>query len=1042
VLLRLLEDTLDVPRFIARPALRAALWHVIFVGSVTIIKSGTNALYLARADPQKLPLLYVAVAVLVGLVTSILARLLSRHPPARVLVIGVVGAAVAIIASTTAAALGVPGATAVVYVVGEAAATSGSVLFWARVMDAFQSRDQKKVVGLVGAGGMLGAAMGGLLIRFIADATGVVLPMIVSALAFVIALPLLRALRSRGERVAQNESDLLPALKYLVGRGFPVAVAILVVLLAALGAATDFVFRTAAAETRTETELAALFGLLNAAVGIVVVFFQVSLTTRILSRLGVFTFVAIVPSLLVAISVGHVVLPWSFELLLVMKGVEMAGAYSLNQTAVSLLYNPMPGELRSQVRTLIDGAVKKSGAAFAGFVLAGLAAFAPIVVGSWLVAITAGATLLLLPILRARYLGALDDKLGQKKRAQPGAIDPSDKVTQNALRSALLLDDADYVLAALTALGAGYVLSPKEIGHLMEHPEERVRTAALRHMPMAPDPALTARLFEIARAQGPRRPRAEAVRALARLQGKSAPEVVRPFLDDNEPGVVSAAIESALTVADDPAARARLASLIEDLPQRSLAWRREIARLLGALGDTRYDGTLARLIEDRDPTVRSLAIAAAGRERHAAHLPLLIEHLGDRRVRVQAMQAIARYGDDAVDALKAAVDDKGLPVTVRMHLPRVLEAIGTEAAARALLFTNPKDDAYLQQRIAASLVQIVAANPGVPVDKKRTDEAIGRRLVAYDAYDEAQLDLDADDAPALMLLKRIVRDRCAQNLKIALDLLGIHRGLQRMQTVYGGLGSGREGDLRHDALELLDASLSGDPLRADFLSLLERKVTPRTPEDARRRAVALCGSRDPLLRGIARRTLLLLGDGDSAAHAPPRAVGPGALELEGEDMAENLVERLFLLEHVDLFEGLATDDLAAIATIASELTLAPGSYLYREGENGTQLYVIIEGDVELTRGGRPVMKLRAGESAGQVSFLDRGPRPVTARVAGAAPARFLVVERDLFMDLLADRPGLMHAFFGVLAARIRTLIERDASHGAEPAGRRRVPTSV
>lgn len=1055
-MLRRLEALLDVPAFIARPALRAALWHVIFVGAVTVIKSGTNALFLARADPQRLPLLYVAVAVVVALTTSLLARLLTTSSPARVLTIGVIGCAVAIIASTVAAAAGVPGATAVMYVVGEAAATSGSVLFWARVMDAFQARDQKKVVGVVGAGGMLGAALGGLGIRLTAEYTGVVVPMIVSAIAFVVALPLLRALRSRGERVARDDADLLPALKYLGTRGYPIAVASLVVLLAATGAATDFVFRTASAEARTETEMAALFGMLNAVVGIVVVIFQLSLTSRLLSRLGVFAFVAFVPSLLVATSLLHVMLPWSFGILLVMKGIEMAGAYSLNQTAVSLLYNPMPGELRSQVRTLVDGAIKKAGAAFAGLVLGALAFLAPVLVGSWLVAIVAGATLLLLPLLRARYLEALDDKLGQKQRSPKftargaGAIDPSDKVTQSALRHALFAFDADRVLAALGALGDSYVLAPREITALVEHPEERVRTAALQHMPSLHDPKLVDKLLAIARADGPRRPRAEAVRALAKLEGARAPEVVAPFLDDAEPGVVAAALEVSLRGADGSEAtrigvpslaRSRLESILTDVETRSLAWRREISRLLGALADTRYDGVLARLIGDDDETVRALAIGAAGREKHSAHLPLLIEHLGDRRVRFQAMQALAKFGDGAVDALKAALDNQRLPVTVRMHIPRVLENVASEAAARALLFSNPKDDAYLLRRIAASLVQIVARDPGVPVDKKRTDEAIGRRLVAYSAYDDARRDLESEDAPHFTLLRRAVRDRCSQNLKLALDLLGVHRGLVRMQAVYDGLESGREG-ARHDALELLDVALTGDPLREDFLALLERKDSLRSRDAARERAHALCRSKDPLLRGIARRTVSLLGeevtDPTGLTLQRRQSVGPGAMELEGADMAENLVERLFLLEHVDLFEGLSTDDLAAIAAIASELGLAPGAFLYKEGESGTQLYVIIEGDVELTRVGRHIMKLRAGESAGQVSFLDRGPRPVTARVADK-PARFLVVEREHFMDLLADRPGLMHAFFGVLAARLRALIERD-SH--DPSGRRRIPTSV
>ncbi|MCC7109369.1 MAG: hypothetical protein IT382_08785, partial [Deltaproteobacteria bacterium] len=306
-MLRFFEEALGVPRFVARAAVRAALWHLIFVGAVTVIKSGTNALYLARADPSKLPLLYVAVAAVVALVTSVLARLLSRNDPARVLDVGIVAAAVAMIATTAAAVLGVPGAPAATYVVGEAAATSGSVLFWARIADAFQTRDQKKVVGLVGAGGMLGAALGGLLMRLIAESTGVAAPMVVSAVLWVATLPLLGLLRSRGTAVTKADGELLPALRYLSGRGYPVMVATLVVLLAATGAATDFVFRTASAETRSEAEMAGLFGLLNTGVGVVVVAFQLSLTTRFLGRLGVFAFIAIVPVLLVATSAASMI---------------------------------------------------------------------------------------------------------------------------------------------------------------------------------------------------------------------------------------------------------------------------------------------------------------------------------------------------------------------------------------------------------------------------------------------------------------------------------------------------------------------------------------------------------------------------------------------------------------------------------------------------------------------------------------------------------------------------------------------------------------
>ena len=285
----------------------------------------------------------------------------------------------------------------------------------------------------------------------------------------------------------------------------------------------------------------------------------------------------------------------------------------------------------------------------------------------------------------------------------------------------------------------------------------------------------------------------------------------------------------------------------------------------------------------------------------------------------------------------------------------------------------------------------------------------------------------------MSLLLRAVRDRCRQNLQVALDLLGIHRGLDRMRSVHSALEKRAEA---HDALELLDVALAGDPMRPALLSLLERRAERRKTGAGRAQVRRLCRSRDPLLRGIARHTLVFKLEDTLAGSI--EGSGLSAIEIEGEDMPASLVERLFLLEHVDLFEGLPTDDVAAIAAIASELTLPMGALLYREGENGTQLYVIIEGMVELTRGGKPLMTLATGESAGQVSFLDQGPRPVTA--TASRPSRLLVVEREAFMDLLADRPGLMHAFFGVLAARLRTLIEREAS--AKPELRRRAPTSV
>ncbi len=85
--------------------------------------------------------------------------------------------------------------------------------------------------------------------------------------------------------------------------------------------------------------------------------------------------------------------------------------------------------------------------------------------------------------------------------------------------------------------------------------------------------------------------------------------------------------------------------------------------------------------------------------------------------------------------------------------------------------------------------------------------------------------------------------------------------------------------------------------------------------------------------------------------------------------------------------------------------------------------MVQSGRVDLFKDDRFVMTLEEGESAGQVSFLDRGPRPVTARVSTKEPARVLSIERGDLMDLFADRPALMQTFFGVVGARLRALLE-------------------
>lgn len=139
-------------------------------------------------------------------------------------------------------------------------------------------------------------------------------------------------------------------------------------------------------------------------------------------------------------------------------------------------------------------------------------------------------------------------------------------------------------------------------------------------------------------------------------------------------------------------------------------------------------------------------------------------------------------------------------------------------------------------------------------------------------------------------------------------------------------------------------------------------------------------------------------------------------------MARTVLERVFLLQSVQLFRGLSVDDLAAVAAITTHGHAEPREVIYAEGTLGDTMYMIISGELHLLHGGQTLMDLQAGDSFGQTSILDGGPRPVTA-MAGDEGVDFVRLERQPFMDLMADRAQLMQAMLAELGSRIRELIE-------------------
>jgi CRP-like cAMP-binding protein len=83
------------------------------------------------------------------------------------------------------------------------------------------------------------------------------------------------------------------------------------------------------------------------------------------------------------------------------------------------------------------------------------------------------------------------------------------------------------------------------------------------------------------------------------------------------------------------------------------------------------------------------------------------------------------------------------------------------------------------------------------------------------------------------------------------------------------------------------------------------------------------------------------------------------------------------LRDVSLFEGLADDDVAAMAERMEERTVGAGEHLAREGASGYFFFVIFEGRAEVDRGGDVVASLGPNDFFGETAIVDAVRRNAT-----------------------------------------------------------------
>ena len=129
------------------------------------------------------------------------------------------------------------------------------------------------------------------------------------------------------------------------------------------------------------------------------------------------------------------------------------------------------------------------------------------------------------------------------------------------------------------------------------------------------------------------------------------------------------------------------------------------------------------------------------------------------------------------------------------------------------------------------------------------------------------------------------------------------------------------------------------------------------------------------------------------------------------------------LRQVPLFAQLDAKELDAVGETATELDYEPGRVLMREGERAHEMFVIVEGTVEVTQDGEHVADVGAGGFVGEMALLAHSSRNSTVTTKDQSVV--LHIDGRHFGALLERVPTIAAKMLPVVAGRV---IENSDHH--------------
>ncbi len=1011
-----------------------------------LLKPARDSLFLTEISPAQLPLAYILTALVAAPVTAAYARagLKRRLDRLTALTILILMANLVVLRIL----IGLRQEW-VFYLFYSWVGVAGGLItsqFWLLANGVFDAAQAKRIFPLLGLGGIAGAFVGGEVTSILIRNWGLPTRDLLVVSIFVLgAAGFMSRLAWRSNKTGMEQASTsfkhddksgdLPGIIRSIAKSRHLSLTVgIIVLTVMTGSFIDFQFKNVSWQVfSNEAELTSFLGRFYGRMSLLSLLVQALFATRLIRWLGVGGVLLVLPAVLAGGVMGMFLMP-GLVAVMIMRGSDMTLKYSVDKTSRELLFMPIPLALKKRTKVFIDMFVDRWARGMAGGFLLLLT-----LVFKWDLSRITLVTLVLLAawlvlafLMRREYVNSFRLALSRREIDLAGltvCIDDASAV--KVLVDALGSDKLREVIYALDMLqGVRSSQLAEAVRPLLAHSSTEVRRRSLEVLCLNGDPG-------------------DALRA-------------RKYLADPDLGVRVAAV--ACVVAHDPQenrTRVFLSGLLEGGPvDRNaalafLADHEEGAAYRDLVGEPVVDAILNEdtdhgaegreilaglswspadcspdlweaLIKDQDQAVAKAVIVGMGARGDFSRLEWLLGQLDHPHLRVFARNSLAELARRDVGVIVELEefflsDEKS--VRAREEIPRILELVPEQECVDILLGHMASHRPEFRLLVLKALGKLRSRYPSLSFDAEIVSNEIAIEAQRFFLLSHLG-DLLSGKRDRDLLLERVIVETRTLRLESVFRLLGLLYPLRDVLNSYHGVMSGRRIP-RANAQEFLDNLLTGQHRRMVLALIDEQPATEAWTE------AGLMDGLDfgEVVRNSAEALDYLSKDCDPwlaacAIFAGGRVENPVAshhLKKSGDEMLSP-IEKVLLLQNIDIFAEVPTDQLAALAAIAREVPVLAGDTVFRENDSPDALYLVLDGNVRLHQGEREVTTAARLMSFGTWALFDDDPRVLTA--TATEDTRLIRIDRTEFNDLLSDDVRIAKGIIRTVTRKLRELAER------------------